>query len=146
MAPSRRETRAVDGEQETVVVIALAAGLSVQLPLKLAQEQLRPIIDEAGIAILQDVLRAPPPISRDSWLKGRRDAEAELREAIGLAEIIWDGNARETGSSRGSGSHLSPGERELVRRARQLLANEIALACGVAVEEASAWLDAQLAR
>jgi CarD family transcriptional regulator len=141
-----RETRSVHGEQQTVVVIALAAGLSVQLPLTRAQEQLRPIVDEEAIASIQQVLRAPPPpISKDSWVKRRRDAEAKLRDAIGLAEVIRDGNARETVPARGTGSHLSPGERELVRRAKQLLTNEIALARGVAAEEAGGWLEAQLA-
>lgn len=147
-AVKARELRSVHGEQQTVVVIALAGGLSVQLPLRRAQEHLRPIVDEAGIAHIQRVLRAPPaPVGKDSWLKRRRDSEAKLRDAIGLAEIIRDGKARDAGSPRGngSGSHLSPGERELVRRARQLLATEIALARGVDADEARAWLEAQLA-
>jgi CarD family transcriptional regulator len=144
-AVEARETRSVHGEQQTVVVIALAGGLSVQLPLSRAHEQLRPVVDEQGIAAIQDVLRAPPPISKDTWLKRRRESEAKMRDPIGLAEIIRDGNARETAPARRNGSQLSPGERELVRRARQLLTSEIALARGVAVEEAGAWLDAQLA-
>jgi CarD family transcriptional regulator len=139
-----RETRSVEGEEETVIMIALAAGLSVQLPLALAQEQLRPIIDEADIVNIQDVLRATGAVSDDSWIKRRRDAEAKLRDAIGLAEVIRDGNAREAAPSRGSGSRLSPGERELVRRARDLLTREIALARDVGVADADAWLDGQL--
>jgi RNA polymerase-interacting CarD/CdnL/TRCF family regulator len=74
-----RETRSVDGEQQTVVVIALAAGLSVQLPLTRAQEQLRPIVDEEAIASIQQVLRAPPPpiigriaASDGGWPRGWR--------------------------------------------------------------------------
>ena len=142
-----RETRSVNGERQTVVVIALVDGLSVQLPLLRAQEHLRPIVDEAGISVIEHVLRdTPPPISKDSWVKRRQGTEAKLREAIGLAEVIRDGSARETARGRGGGSQLSPGERELLRRARHLLSNEIALARGVAVEEAGAWIDAQLAR
>ena len=137
------ETRSVLGEQRRVVVIALSGGLSVQLPLTRAQEQLRSVVDEQGITAIQDVLRAPAPISKETWLKRRRDSEAKMRDAVGLAEIIRDGNARETAPARGKGS-LSPGERELVRRARQLLTNEIALARGVVIEEAEAWLEAQL--
>jgi CarD family transcriptional regulator len=140
-----RETRSVDGDQQTVVVIALAGGLSVQLPLALAEEQLRPIVDEAEIATIQDVLRGSGALSADSWLKRRRDAEAKLRDAIGLAELIRDGNARETAPARGPGTQLSAGERELVHRARELLTNEIALARHVAVGEAGVWIDAQLA-
>lgn len=139
-----RETRSVEGEEQTIVMIALAAGLSVQLPLELAQEQLRPIVDETDIAVIKEVLHAARPISDDSWLKRRRDAEAKLRDAIGLAEVIRDGNAREAAPARGSGSRLSPGERELVRRARDLLTREIALARDVRVAEADEWLDRQL--
>jgi CarD family transcriptional regulator, regulator of rRNA transcription len=139
-----RETRSVQGEQQTVVVVALSAGLSVQLPLPVAQEQLRPIVDEAGISTVKDVLRTTRPISSDSWLKRRRDAGAKLRDAIGLAEIIRDGSMRETAPARRSGSQLSPGERDLVRRARELLTKEIALARDVPVGDAEAWIDRQL--
>ena len=140
-----RETRSIQGEQQTVLVIALRDGLSVQLPLARAQEHLRPVVDDAGLAAIEHLLRASPtPVSKESWHKRRRDTEAKLRDAVGLAEIIRDGNARQV--ERGVGSELSPGERELVRRARLLLTNEIALARGVAVEEAGAWLDERLAR
>ena len=141
---AERETRSVLGEQQTVVVVALAGGLSVQLPLALAREQLRPVVDEAGLSMIEKVLRTSRPISSDSWLKRRRDAEAKLRDAIGLAEIIRDGNVRDAAPARGSGSLLSPGERELVRRARGLLAQEIALARAVPVGDADAWIDVQL--
>jgi CarD family transcriptional regulator len=139
-----RETRSVHGQQQTVVIVALAGGLSVQLPLTLAQEQLRPVIDEAGIATVGRVLCAEPSLSPDSWLKRRRDAEAKLRDAIGLAEIIRDGNVRETAPARGPVTQLSPGERELVRRARDLLTNEIALARDVPVGDVGAWIDGHL--
>ena len=140
-----RETRVVHGEHQTVVVIALVDGLSVQLPLMRAQEHLRPIVDEAGIATIEHVLRGPPPpISTDSWVKRRQSTEAKMRDAIGLAEVIRDGSAREKAPGRGSGSQLAPLERDLLRRATHLLSNEIALARGVSVEEAGAWLDAQL--
>jgi CarD family transcriptional regulator len=139
-----REKRSVHGEQQTVVVIALADGLTVQLPLSRAQEHLRSVVDERGIAAIRDVLRTQPTINKDPWLKRLRDSEAKMRDAVGLAEIIRDGNARETAPSGGTGSRLSPSERDLVRRARQLLTNEIALARDVAIDEAGAWLEAQL--
>ena len=140
-----RETRSVQGEQQTVVVVALAGALSVQLPLALAREQLRPVVDEAGISNIKKVLRAARPISSDSWLKRRRDAEAKLGDAIGLAEIISDGSVREAAPAKGFGSQLSPGERQLVRRARELLTKEIALSRDVPVVDAEAWIDGQLA-
>jgi RNA polymerase-interacting CarD/CdnL/TRCF family regulator len=140
-----RELRSVNGDEQAVVVIALAGGLSVQLPLALAREQLRAVVDEPGIATIGEVLRASPPVSGDSWLKRRRGAEAKLGDAIGLAEVIRDGSVRGALPMRGSGSRLSPSERELVRRAWALLTTEIALARDVPIGDAEAWVDDQLA-
>ena len=140
-----RETHSVDGELQTVVVVALAGGLSVRLPLPLAQERLRALVDERGLATVEQVLRDAPPSSGESWLKRRREALAKLGDAIGLAEIIRDGHVRETTPARGVGSRLAPSERELVRRARGLLTSEVALARNVSVSDAEAWLDRQLA-
>jgi CarD family transcriptional regulator len=140
-----RETRSVHGEQQTMVVIALAGGLTVHLPLALAQEQLRALVDEAGLATVEQVLRDAPPSSGESWLKRRREALAKLGDTVGLAEVIRDGHVRETTTARGFGSRLAPSEHELVRRARGLLTSEIALARNVPVADAEAWLDRQLA-
>ncbi len=140
-----RETRSVDGELQTMVVVALSGGLSVQLPLALARERLRALVDESGLATVEQVLRDAPPSSGETWLKRRREALAKLGDAIGLAEIIRDGHVRETAPARGFGSRLAPSERELVRRARDLLTSEIALARNVPVADAEAWLDRQLA-
>lgn len=140
-----REMRSVNGDEQAVVVIALARGLSVQLPLALAREQLRALVDEAGIATIGEVLRRSPPVSGDSWLKRRREAQAKLGDAIGLAEVIRDGSVRDAAPARGSGSRLAPSERELVRRARALLTAEIALARDVAIGDAEAWVERQLA-
>lgn len=139
-----REKRSVLGEERTVIVVALAGGLSVQLPLALAKEQLRPLLDEAGIATLEQVLRDRPPPSGDSWLKRHRDGQAKLGHSVGLAEIIRDSSIREAAPPRG-GARLSPSERELLRRARVLLTTEIALARHVPIEEAETWLEQQLA-
>jgi CarD family transcriptional regulator len=137
------ETRSIHGEQQTVVVIALAAGLTVQLPLRLAREHVRPLVNEAAIATIGQVLCGAPSLSSESWLKRRRNAQAKMGDAIGLAEIIRDGNGRETAPARG-GSRLAPSERELVRRARALLTSEIALARDVPLVDAEAWVERQL--
>lgn len=139
-----RETRSVNGDEQAVVVIALAGSLSVQLPLALARKQLRSLVDEAAIATIGK-LRESPPVSGDSWLKRCRAAQAKLGDAIGLAEVIRDGSVRDAASQRGSGSRLAPSERELVRRARALLTAEIALARDVPIGDAEAWVDRQLA-
>ena len=140
-----RETRSIHGELQTVVVVALPGGLRVQLPLTLAQDQLRALVDEVGLATVGEVLRDAPPSSGKSWLKRRREALAKLVDAIGLAEIVRDGHVRETAPARGYGSRLAPSERELVLRARGLLTSEIALSRNVPVADAEAWLDRQLA-
>jgi CarD family transcriptional regulator len=141
-----RETRTIDGRRQTVIVLALAGGLSIELPLARARQQLRPLVDERAIESIGTVLRGEGAVNEESWLKRRRDAHAKLSDAVGLAEIIRDGTARETsGTSRRSASPLGAGERELVRRARELLTREIALARGVEQADVTVWIDEQLA-
>ena len=129
-------TREVCGEQQPVLVLALAQGLSVELPLARADELLRPLADAEEIARLAVVLRSDAALDLDPWLKRQRAARAKLGTAVGLAQIVRDG------AQRGS---LSPSERELVRRARDLLAGEIALSRGEDTSTACAWIDEQLA-
>jgi RNA polymerase-interacting CarD/CdnL/TRCF family regulator len=130
-----RGTKVVDNEQRPVVVIALADGLSVELPVTLAQELLRPVAGEPEIARVGTVLRTAANPGEQSWLKRRREAQAKLRDPVGLAEIIRDGTGRR---------QLSPGEREILRTARKLLAAEIAISRGVGTAEADGWIDDQL--
>lgn len=131
-----RETREVDGERRTVILLALAHGLSVELPLAEAEAVLRPVADEDEIAAVSVVLRSDPVLDPDPWLKRQRAARAKLGTAVGLAEIVSDGAQRAT---------LSPSERELVLRAKDLLAGEIALSRREDASIAHAWIDAQLA-
>jgi CarD family transcriptional regulator len=131
-----REIRDGGGEEHVVIVLALADGLSVELPLARAEELLRPLADADEIARLGVVLRSQAALSLDPWLKRQRAARAKLGSAAGLAEILSEGAQRRS---------LSPSERELVRRARNLLAGEIALSRGEDTDTASAWIDEQLA-
>jgi len=144
-----RERRVVLGRRQEVVVLALAGGLSVELPLERAHELLRPLASEADMARVQKTLGAEQAVGRESWLKRRRDSQAKLTGggAVELAELIRD-SARREGAlpARGATSQLSPGERDLFLKARRLLSNEIALARGVEPAEASAWIDEQLTR
>jgi RNA polymerase-interacting CarD/CdnL/TRCF family regulator len=107
----------------------------VQLPLGLAEELLRPVAGEPEIARVGTVLRADADPNDESWLKRRREAQAKLRDPIGLAEILRDATG---------GRNLSPSEREIVRTARKLLAAEIAVSRGVEAAEADGWIDEQL--
>jgi CarD family transcriptional regulator len=138
-----RETREVLGERQVVIVLALSGGLSVELPLARAEELLRPVANEAEITRVQGVLSADAELSDEGWLKRRREAQAKLSNTLGLAEILRDGTNRE--DTRVPRSQLSPSERELVKKARELLTNEIALSRRVDPAEASVWIDAQLA-
>jgi len=131
-----REVRVVLGEERVVVVLALGRGLSVELPLARAEELLRPVADEKEIARLRVILRSETALDADPWLKRQRVLRAKLGTAVGLAEVVSEGARRPS---------LSPGERELVLRARELLATEIALSRGEDANAASAWIDEQLA-
>lgn len=132
-----REMRRVHGEEQEVLVLALAHGLSVELPLARAAELLRPVVDAEEIDGLRVILRSAIALDTDSWLKRQRSARAKLGTAAGLAEVVSEGAQRPS---------LSPGERELVRRAKDLLADEIALSRGEDACDASVWIDDQLAR
>jgi RNA polymerase-interacting CarD/CdnL/TRCF family regulator len=131
-----REVRVVLGEEQVVVVLALAHGLSVELPLARAEELLRPVADAEEIARLRVILRTEAAVSADPWLKRQRTARSKLGTAVGLAEVVSEGEQRPS---------LSPGERDLVRHAKELLATEIALSRGEDTTSASAWIDEQLA-
>ena len=142
-----RERRVVLGKRQEVIVLALAGGLSVELPIERALELLRPLASEADISRVQKTLGADHALSGETWLMRRRDSQAKLTggELVELAEIIRDSAQREsTPPAKGTKTQLSPGEKELLVKARQLLSNEIALARGVEPAEANAWIDEQL--
>jgi CarD family transcriptional regulator len=144
-----RESRVVLGRRQEVVVLSLADGLSVELPLERARELLRPLADESDISRVREALAADQAISSDPWLKRQRESLRRLSEGdpIELAHIIREGTRREaTPSAKGSKSPLSPGEREVLMKARRLLASEIAYVQGVEPEAADAWIERQLSR
>jgi CarD family transcriptional regulator len=141
-----RERRVVLGKRQEVIVLALADGLSVELPMERAHELLRPLASEADMSRVQKTLGSDQAVNSDPWLKRRRDSQAKLTggDPIELAEIIRDSAHSE--STLRPKSQLSQGERDLFVRARQLLSIEIALARGVEPAEANAWIDDQLTR
>jgi RNA polymerase-interacting CarD/CdnL/TRCF family regulator len=85
-----RERRVVLGKRQEVVVLALAGGLSVELPMERAHELLRPLASEAEMSRVQQTLSADHAVSGDPWLKRRRDSQAKLTGggAVELAELI----------------------------------------------------------
>ena len=52
-----REKRVVLGAELEVVVLELADGLSVTLPMQRARELLRPLVSKAGLSRVQETLR-----------------------------------------------------------------------------------------
>ena len=147
-----REDRVVLGIRQEVIVLSLAGGLRVVLPLERAQELLRPLATESDMTRVKETLSAAQPGGNETWLKRQKVALAKLTagEPIGLAEIIRDSEHRQRQrrmrSAKSANPTLSPRERELLTRARRLLSTEIALLRGIEPEEADAWIDRQLER
>ena len=142
-----RETRVVHGTRHDVVVLALAGGLRVELPLERAHELLRPLSSESDLSRVQEALGADHDVSGETWVKRQRESLANIADGdpIGLADIIRNSARREaTRSAKGAKVQLSPSERELATKARRLLATEIAFVRGVEPEEADTWIDRHL--
>jgi CarD family transcriptional regulator len=142
-----REKRVVLGVEQEVVVLALADGLSVTLPMQLAPELLRPLVSEAGLRRVQETLREDGAPSGDVWVKRLKQVQAKLRggDPLALAEIVRDGARRErTLTANGTKSRLSLSEKGLCAKARQRLSGEIGLARGLERAEVDAWIDEQL--
>jgi RNA polymerase-interacting CarD/CdnL/TRCF family regulator len=137
-----RETRAAAPEPQEVVVVELAATLTVTLPIALAQEQLRAVAGEEELANVQTTLRAGPRPTEPLWIRRQKATRAKLAtgEAICLAEVISDGAHRQ----RSQAKRLSVNERELYQRARRLLADEIGHARGIDPTQAEDWITNQL--
>jgi RNA polymerase-interacting CarD/CdnL/TRCF family regulator len=86
--------------------------------------------------------------SDDTWPKRMSDAQAKLRrgDPLELAEIIRDAVRRERRvTPSGAPTKLSTSERALYLKARESLASEISVVRLIGTDEASAWIDAQLA-
>jgi RNA polymerase-interacting CarD/CdnL/TRCF family regulator len=144
-----RESKVVLGARHEMVVLALVDGLRVELPLERANQLLRPLADEADLSRVEKTLGAKQARAAggDTWLKRQRELLAKLADGdpIDLAHIIRNSVSREaTRSAKGGKVQLSPWERDITRKARRLLAAEIALIRGVDPEEAETWIDRHL--
>jgi len=140
-----RERTLVGGAERDCVLVDLAAGLRVTLPVEVATGRLRAVANEAEFECVKETLAAEPAGRDGSWTRRIKENTAKLVSggALELAELVRDGaryEAPATGVSR-----LSAGERRLYLQARQLLAREICSARGVEQVEADAWIEAQLA-
>ena len=144
-----REQRLVLGAKQEVVVLELADGLTVTLPLERARDQLRTLASEADIRQVRETLREEPAVSDKPWLSRQKEARAKLTggDPLGLAEIVRDCVSREQSlTAKGAKTQLSPNEKDVFARARQLLSIEIAHVRGVGATEADGWINQQLTR
>lgn len=137
-----RETRAAIPEPQEVVVLELAATLTVTLPIARAREHLRAVVNETELTSVQTTLRGGPRASESVWIKRQKATRAKLAsgQAIGLAEVISDGAHRE----RGRAARLSTSERALYQKAMRLLADEIGHVRGIDAAQAEDWIADQL--
>jgi CarD family transcriptional regulator len=141
-----REQKLVLGLQRECVLLDLAGGLRVTLPIEQARERLRAVVSEADLRGVEQTLREDVGPPDGVWTKRMREGQAKLASGgpLDLAEMVRDGMERERPSASGS-PQLSVAERQLYVQARQLLAQEISVARGVEPAEADAWIEAQVA-
>ena len=136
------------GSEQEMVVLALADGLQVSLPIERANAQLRSLASEADLLQVQDILRRDREVSAAPWLSRQRESQAKLAggDPVGLAEIVRDGASRqELLTARGAKAQLAEGERRMFLAARRRLADEIAHVRGLEAADADVWIGEQLA-
>ena len=144
-----RKTQTVLGKTCEVVVVELDEGLTVTLPLELAQQLLRSLASEADLRRVQETLRGDSVLSVDPWLSRRKQTLEKLAggSPVELAEIVSEGAQRDRERrTKGSKPLGSSGERDVFVKARRLLSDEIALTRGIQPDAADVWIEEQLAR
>ena len=131
---------------DATVVLEFASGLSVVLPLERAQACLRPPAGASDLEAVGEVLRSPDIPAEQTWQSRRETVRTKIvaGEAVGLAEVVRDAFERQRRAA--TGSKPSPAEQELYRKARSLLAAEVAVAAGLDEAEAETWIERQLDR
>jgi RNA polymerase-interacting CarD/CdnL/TRCF family regulator len=140
-----RERKLVAGAEREYIVIDLAEGLRVMLPVEEAAERLRAVVDDAGLRHVQRTLAEKPGVRDGSWTKRINESKTKLAtgRAIDLAELVRDGARHELPDK--AVPRLTHGERRLYLQARQLLVQEICSAQGIEQAEADEWVEAQIA-
>jgi CarD family transcriptional regulator len=143
-----RERQVVLGSVQETLVLELADGLSVKLPVERARALLRPLLSEADLRLVQKTLREEHTPSELGWLKRSKDTQMKVAggDPLRLAEVVRDAALRERRLiAKRTGSQLSASERTLYLKARRLLSGEIGLLHGLEPAEADAWIEEQLA-
>ena len=143
-----RTEQPFEGAAREAIVVELADGLTVTLPLARAQEQLRHAASRADVKRIQATLREDHVLSTDKWHSRRDTTTAKITDGgvLGLAELVSEGSQRERERLTHGGSAFAAGERGIFLRARELLTSEIALALSIPRDAAEIWVDDQLLR
>jgi len=132
---SRRD-HAADGG---TLVLVFESGLQVTLPLDRARSTLRALSGEEELEAVQRTLGSDSPASSEHWSRRHRNSQAKFVGGTvgGLAEIVRDGAQRERERSKGG---TVPIANQLYRAARKLLIAEVAVARGIELDAAEAWI------
>jgi RNA polymerase-interacting CarD/CdnL/TRCF family regulator len=135
-----------DDADGATVVLELASGLSVILPLERAESCLRPPADARAFKKVRAVLRSQNTTIEQSWQARTRATRAKIAagDTVGLAEVVRDAVQRQR--RFGAGSTLSTAEQRLYHKARRLLADELAVTTAVDESQAETWIESQLDR
>lgn len=135
------EQKTVLGEERRYYVIYIQdSGLTLSIPAD-GDSGLRYCADEDGVVRALSVLEGGPVEMPSNWNHRLKHNQKKLREGDieQVAEVVRDLNAY----SKEHG--LSTGERNMLMKARQILASEIALVRELNVREAEMLLDGALA-
>jgi CarD family transcriptional regulator, regulator of rRNA transcription len=131
------EEKTILGELRRYYVVYLPdTDLTVSIPAE-GETDLRACADEEGIVQALAVLRAEATAMPSNWnhrLKHNRE-KIKSGELSQVAEVVRNLSTYSTENG------LSTGERNMLMKARQILASEIALARGIEVEEAERLID-----
>jgi len=139
-----RGQQRIGGAERVCVILDLAAGLRVTLPLAGGAERLRPVVGKRELEAVRTTLASTSSARDGAWTRRVEKMKAKLAggRASDLAEIVRDGRCFERS---GVGKRLSAAESQIYRRARSLLIEEVSSAQGVCEDEAEAWIDEQIA-
>lgn len=136
------EQQQVGETERECIVVDLATGLRVTLPLEEAGARLRTVADKNEIENVRRTLNAESSALDRQWKTRVTESKAKLASGrpTELAELVRDGSRFE----RMRGSQLSHGERRLYLQARELLIREISAARELEQDEAETWIEAQI--
>jgi CarD family transcriptional regulator len=134
------EEKTILGEPRRFYVVYVPEGaLTLNIPAG-GDTGLRPCADEEGVAEALAILGEGPEEMPEHWNHRLKHNQEKLRsgEISSVAEVVRDLN--DYGGQHG----LSTGERNLLAKARRILASEISLGKDLTFEEAEAVVDGAL--